>query len=128
MTFTGVTNAYYSNFDTDIFFEALKTVSNNNRGQAWCGYERSVDSFGCFVPADATVEEVNSAVQGTKVCYKLATPVTYTLTAYQIKTLLGLNNFWADTGDIQKLTYPVDTKLYIDQKFEELKAMIQSNS
>lgn len=32
--------------------------------------------------------------------YKLATPITYTLTANQIRTLLGSNTIWADCGAV----------------------------
>lgn len=59
-----------------------------------------------------------------QVVYKLATPVSYTLTPGQVKTLLGVNNVWADTGNILSVTYPADTKLYIDKKFAELSAAI----
>lgn len=41
--------------------------------------------------------------------YKLATPVTYTLTAEQITTLLGENNVWTDTGDTE-ITYRTNTE------------------
>lgn len=34
-----------------------------------------------------------------QLCYLLATPVTYQLTPTDVKTLLGDNNIWADTGD-----------------------------
>jgi len=50
--------------------------------------------------------------------YKLATPVTYQLTPQEIKTLLGANNIWADAGNTA-VTYPADTKLYIDRKITE---------
>lgn len=40
-----------------------------------------------------------------EVCYPLATPVTYTLTPTEIKTLLAINNIWADTGNINDLIY-----------------------
>lgn len=39
------------------------------------------------------------------VVYPLATPITYTLTAPQVLSLIGKNNVWADTGDILSLTY-----------------------
>lgn len=32
--------------------------------------------------------------------YKLATPVTYQLTPIQVNTLLGMNNIWANSGDV----------------------------
>jgi len=35
-----------------------------------------------------------------QVVYKLATPITYQLTPTQIKSLLGTNNAWCDTGDV----------------------------
>ena len=33
--------------------------------------------------------------------YELATPQTYQLTAQQVKSLLGVNNVWADTGETE---------------------------
>ena len=55
-----------------------------------------------------------------------ANPIVYNLTAAQIRTLLGQNNIWADTGDMS-VTYRADTKLYIDKKFTELQALILEN-
>ena len=60
---------------------------------------------------------------GAQVVYELATPITYTLTPQEIRTLLGTNNIWADTGDVT-VGYKADTKLYIDKKFAELQALI----
>lgn len=48
-----------------------------------------------------------------QVCYALATPIVYNFTAGQIKSILGKNNVWAETGDVT-LKYAADTKLYID--------------
>lgn len=50
-----------------------------------------------------------------KVVYPLAQPVSYQLTPTEVKTLLGINNIWADTGDITNLEYRADTKLYIER-------------
>ncbi len=55
-----------------------------------------------------------SAVNGTQLVYELATPITYQLTPTEVELLLGANNVWADTGDIE-VTYVADTKLYIDK-------------
>lgn len=60
---------------------------------------------------------------GAQVVYELATLITYTLTPQEIRTLLGTNNIWADTGDVT-VGYKADTKLYIDKKFAELQALI----
>ena len=46
----------------------------------------------------------------------------------EISTVTGVNNVWADTGDILLLTYACDTKGYIDKKFTELQALILENS
>ena len=49
-----------------------------------------------------------------QIVYPLTNPLSYTLTAAQITTLLGTNNIWADCGDVT-VDYPADTKLYIEQ-------------
>jgi len=48
-----------------------------------------------------------------------STPIEYQLTPREITTLLGTNNFWANTGDVT-VNYKADTKLYIDSKFQSL--------
>ena len=67
-----------------------------------------------------------TAMSGVQLVYELATPITYTLTPQEIRTLLGNNNIWADTGDVT-VGYKADTKLYIDKKFAELQALILEN-
>ena len=51
---------------------------------------------------------------GAQVCYELAEPLTVQLTANEISTVLGQNNIWADTGDVE-VEYRADTKLYIQK-------------
>ena len=65
---------------------------------------------------DATV--FKTAMNGVQLVYELATPITYTLTPQEVRTLLGINNIWADAGDTE-VTYPADTKLYIDSKITQ---------
>ena len=50
--------------------------------------------------AITTEADFKTAITGQSVIYKLATPTTIQLTPAQVKTLLGLNNIFADTGDI----------------------------
>lgn len=46
-------------------------------------------------------------------CYELATPQTYTLTGQEVETLLGENNVWADSGDVE-ITYRRDISIVIN--------------
>ena len=47
---------------------------------------------------------------------QLETPITYTLSSVtQLKTLLGTNNWWCETGDLA-IQYRVDTKIAVDEK------------
>lgn len=52
---------------------------------------------------------------GAQVVYRLATPLTYQLSATEVKSLLGINNVWSDAGDMD-VEYRADTKLYIDKR------------
>ena len=60
---------------------------------------------------DATT--FGQAVEGLKLVYPLATPVTYQLDPHAINTFYGANNFYCDTGDSQ-LNYRADISLYIN--------------
>lgn len=65
-----------------------------------------------------TAAEFKAAMTGVQLVYPLASPQTFQLTAEQVSgiliTLYGINNIWADTGDVE-VTYPADTKLYIEK-------------
>lgn len=52
---------------------------------------------------------------GAKVVDLGGMPSTYQLTPTEVKTLLGVNNIWADTGD-SAVSYRADVALYIDKK------------
>ncbi len=63
-----------------------------------------------------TVAELKTwlASNNLQIVFRLATPQTYQLTPTQVQMLLGANNVWS-TGDTVSLTYPCDTKLYIER-------------
>lgn len=65
-----------------------------------------------------TASEFKAAMSGVMLYYPLATPLEQQFTPQQITTLLGKNNIWIDDATIS-VTYPVDTKTYIDRKIEE---------
>lgn len=48
----------------------------------------------------------------------LATPQTYQLDPVAVRSLLGVNNCWTDTGETE-IEYKADLKLYIDKKIAE---------
>lgn len=64
--------------------------------------------------ASMTAAEFKDAMSGVQLVYELATPQTYQLTPTEVKSLLGQNNVWADTGDVA-VEYRADTKLYIQR-------------
>lgn len=49
-----------------------------------------------------------TAMSGVQLCYELATPLTYQLSATQVAALAGTNNVWS-TGDSVSVTYTKDT-------------------
>ena len=68
----------------------------------------------CFRNDDySTALEFAASLVGQGMLYELAEPVTYQLTPTEVKTLLGANNIFADTGSVD-VEYCADTKKYID--------------
>ena len=53
--------------------------------------------------------------------YRMAESIEYNLTPTEVRTLLGANNIWSDTGDTT-VEYRADTGLYIDKKIAEATA------
>jgi len=84
------------------------------------GYIYIVDT----AKAELTAEQFKTAMSGVQLVYSLATPVTYQLTNQQvIETLKGVNNVWSDTGDTA-ITYPADTKMYIDNRINSTRKLL----
>ena len=67
--------------------------------------------------AGKTTAEATEMLSGLQIVYDLATPQTYQLDPVTVSTLLGENNIFADCGDVE-VSYPCDTKLYIDRPTE----------
>lgn len=62
----------------------------------------------------ANVNTFKEAVNGVQLCYDLITPRIYQLTPNEVKTILGANNIYANTGDVS-VEYRADIKKYIDK-------------
>lgn len=69
--------------------------------------------------ADADAFKTWVASNNLECVYELYTPVEVDLTATDITTLLGTNNIFADTGDVE-ITYSADTKKYIQKLISAL--------
>lgn len=54
------------------------------------------------------------------VVYQLMEPITYQVTPAEVTTILGINNIWADTGNVT-VQYRADTKTYVDSAKATLK-------
>lgn len=63
-----------------------------------------------------TAEQFKTAMSGVKLAYTLTTNATYSLTPTAIRTLAGTNKVWCTdaTASSISVTYPVDTKSYVD--------------
>lgn len=55
--------------------------------------------------------------------YELATPITIQLTPTQVKSLLGVNNVWADTGDVLDAEYIRDMTTIINSLIARIEAL-----
>ena len=93
-----------SDFCISIFTQANLTTLVRVRDSSLDGY---------------TSTQIRSAMSGVQAVYELETPQTYHLIPHEVRTLLGQNNIWADTGDVT-CEYSADTKLYIDKKIAEI--------
>ena len=64
---------------------------------------------------ETTLDAFKASLASTplQVCYQI-TPITYQLDETAVNTILGQNNIFADTGNVNELTYRADLKAYID--------------
>ena len=84
------------------------------------------DDFFAPVWENNTPEVFKAALDGAQVSFLLTTPQTYQLTPTEVKTLLGENHIWADTGNTS-VTYRADPTLYIDGKVAALTALMSES-
>jgi len=135
-TATGASKAWYSGA-TGKAYGTTNMISNlfvAGNVSAYGGMFGRTNSIGIEFALPPTVAQDNTALNAwfaqnpTQLCYELETPVVIeNLTVEQITTLLGVNNVWSDAGSTA-ITYPADTKRYIDKKIAELQALILENN
>lgn len=66
-----------------------------------------------------------AAVTGQKLVYELATPITYQLSPLDVRTLRGVNNTFADTGDTD-VTVRADPDLHLSKLIAQAVALSQN--
>ena len=96
-------------------------LANNQSGLTFAKADLIANGYDGSTAASAisaaSAYEAGLATHDT-IMYPLATPITYQLTPQAVLTILGQNNIWADTGDVE-VSYVADTKLYIDKVLTE---------
>ena len=109
-----------TNFKADIFRIGNQEVYTMSGRETSGGIEFALP---VTVEQNVTAAKAWFAENPTQLVYELETPYTIQLTPQQLNMLKGTNNVWSDCGDTE-LVYVADTKLYIDQKFEQLQNAI----
>jgi hypothetical protein len=99
--------------------EIYKAVSPDDTYVGVTGISNNINIHNVFI-CDLSISEVSdlvNVINGKKVVYPLATPITVQLTPHEVTALLGSNNVWADTGD-SAVEYRADPTLYIQRLTE----------
>ena len=111
-------------------YKVEKRSAIENTDYAFSIHQSGTRKYITVVDSRYTDDTFTSAMNGVKLVYELATPLTVQLTPSQMQTLLGTNNIWADTGDTS-VEYRADSKMYIDQSLQfqstALKLMLTPN-
>lgn len=87
------------------------------------GLADGADIYLKYSEASGSAATVKSLLNGCKLVYELATPISYTLTPQEVKTLLGYDHIWAANSS-SAVTYRADPTLYIGKKIAELQALV----
>jgi hypothetical protein len=115
---TGIQSNKYKPSDTI-------AINNNMTDKAMLRYDGKI-----FVRNTdyQTIEDFNANKSGTILVYELATPITCQLTPTEIRSLLGLNNVWADCGSVAELKYTRDLNLCINDIIARIEALEGSSN
>lgn len=103
-------------------YKTTPASGGHSNYQIYCNVSGST-YFGLYNAnfAELTTSEIKAALTGVKMVFALNTPVTYQLTPTEVRTLLGENNIWADTGDVT-VEYRADLEKYIEKKIGDADA------
>lgn len=70
-----------------------------------------------WISGEATVDAEKARLNTTplQIAYELENPISYQLSETEVRTLLGNNNIWSDTGSVASLEYRADTGILINK-------------
>lgn len=110
----GLPNIYDRNADLlcDRYAVADVTITTSNNNQITV-YGEVGDHYAIrwvdlnYLNADVSTYNTAMASNKPKICYKLANPIILSITSQDIPTILGENNIFSDTGDVD-VTYYTD--------------------
>lgn len=102
--------------------EVLKTMPYG-RNASYLTYDNILwpSINGSFLARCSKYTDVNlfkEAMNGVYLVYPMKTPQVYQLTPTEVKSVLGVNNIYADCGDVS-VEYRADTTTYINRKIAE---------
>lgn len=100
-------------FSAEVFSDyGVSDLSELYKIKAWQAYHTST-ALGIMVPADATAESVRAKLAGTKIVYKLATPIERQLAPNVITAIEdgGVNHIYGDADLTVEWVKPLETSL-----------------
>ena len=100
--------AYYVDGNRNVICDVLRRASNVEiyNGTDYGACINNDGGLAIRIDGVETVEDLETWLESNPltIAYKLATPVSYTLTPTQLSTLIGVNNIWSD-GDSVEVEY-----------------------
>lgn len=125
------TSAFSGTSNKFLPYPGSNIVLWQNAAECYVGYGYANDSVQLYehlrfsIPhIDITdLETAKSIIAGTEVLYDLETPLTYPITAAQLRTLLGHNTLWCDAGQVSMM-YRQDIGLAIEGSTGDLEGRI----
>ena len=123
------TNAGQTSAISSCFFRrAGSAVIDNLQDNIFSVASANINETIIAIRADnySSVADLKSALGTNRICYELATPTEIQLTPTEVKTLIGVNNIWANSGNVytlitsKKITYKIAGGAEDVQRFNKI--------
>lgn len=113
--------------EADTVYGGTLTINDDGTGELkarpyYASYEGET-LVGPWLSSKDVYAEGTTPTTGAQVVDMGGAETVYNITAEQVKTLLGTNNIWADTGNVS-VEYRADTKLYISKRLTAVVQML----